>query len=312
MFALARPGEKFKPAALYTLGFGCGVVLLWLAVSPLFGKYAMGYGHFLGHHAVISGTGTDLSDLVALAAKGREAFVRLQANLYRFFPLAGVTLVFLAGLLFWKKEGWGRHLRGLALVYGLFILTASPILEPPGKQWGPRYMFLTLPLICLAAALAWQKISARGPSWLRLGAALVLALALVSGGRLNLVQGAASLKRDYARRVLPSLEFVRERPERVVAVSDQHIAQELAHVFEGRTWFHTRETGELLPPGPGSPTPRERTPACTFTTTGKIRPRDFPLRRVGSGSRPGFTPLGKKGRYRGRHPDRIPPLKGGL
>ena len=295
--ALGRPGRKLKPAALYTLGFGCGAVLLWLAVSPLFGKYALGYGHFLGHHAVISGTGLDLSGLVGLMAKGREAFVRLQANLYYFFPLAGAVLVLLIGLAFWKRAGLGRHLRGLVLVYALFILSASPILEPPGKQWGPRYMFLMLPLICLAAALAWQKISDKGPAWLRLGAALVLALALVAGGRLNLVQGAASLKRDYAGRVLPSLEFIKTRPERVVAVSDQHIAQELADAFEGWTWFHTREPGELLllvrtlhGQGLGS---------CLFLyNDGEPPPRGFSFEDQGARLKAGFAPLGKKGRYR--------------
>ena len=40
--ALNRPGNKLKPAVLYGLGFGAGVVLPWLAVAPLFGRYALG------------------------------------------------------------------------------------------------------------------------------------------------------------------------------------------------------------------------------------------------------------------------------
>lgn len=295
--ALAEPGRKFKPAALYTLGFGCGIILLWLAVSPLFGKYILGYGHPLGHHAVISGTGLDLSALVGLLAKGREAFFRLHRNLFDFFPLAGATAILLVGLVFFRRPGLGKPLRGLIIVYGLFVLTASPILEPPGKQWGPRYMFLLLPLICLAASLAWQRISDRAGPLIRIGAALILAAALVLGGNLNLKEGAAALKRDYAGRVLPSLEFIQGRKEKVVAVSDQHIAQELAAAFEGRTWFHTREPGELVLLAQGLHA--QGIASCLFLyNNGEKQPQGFSFENKGISLKAVFSPLGRQGRYR--------------
>ena len=294
--ALSEPGRKFKPAAFYTLGFGGGVILLWLAVSPLFGKYTLGYGHPLGHQAVISGMGLDLQALTDLLAKGWEAFVRLHRNLFGYFPLAGAAAVLLAGSALFRRMGWGRPLRGLVIVYGLFVLTAAPILEPPGKQWGPRYMFLTLPLICLAAALVWQRISDKSGTLVRIGAALILAGALVLGGNLNLKQGAAALERDYAGRVLPSLEFIKGRKEKVVAVSDQHIAQELAAAFQGRTWFHTREPGELVLLaralyGRG-------VSSCLFLyNDGEKPPHKFSFENNSIRIRAVFSPLGRKGRY---------------
>ncbi len=176
-------------------------------------------------------------------------------------------------------------------------MTASPILEPPGKQWGPRYMFLMLPVVCLAAALAWQRISTSLPPPVRIGAALILAAALVMGGNLNLIKGSAALKRDYAQRVLPSLSFIQGREERVVAVSDQHIAQELATAFKGRTWFHAKEPGELVLLAQGLQA--NGTFSCLFLyNDGEKPPQGFSFEYNGVTLNAVFKPLGKKGRYR--------------
>ena len=94
--------------------------------------------------------------------------MRLQDNLYAFFPLAGAAGVLLIGLGLWKRVGWGRPLKALVIIYVLFVLTASPVLEPPGKQWGPRYMFLMLPLIALGRGTGLAED--RG-LWARLGPA---------------------------------------------------------------------------------------------------------------------------------------------
>jgi|GEM_PF-2222205 len=297
VFLLARPGDRFKPAFTVGLGFLAGLGLVWLALWPLFGSLILTMGHPLGHQAVISQARPDLLAGAEFIGHGLANLVRLQGRLFYYFPLAPAALALVLLGAVRPRLFLSRAQKALFLVYLLYVLTAPFILEPPGKEWGPRYMLPVVPVLSLLAAAGWQRLKDRTGGGVRWAAAGVLVVLLALGAHLNLWVGGKALARDYSARVRPALEMLRTSPERIVACADQHIAQELAAAFKGRTFFHANGPAEeeLLVRGLA----RAGQEGCLFLYyDGDPKPGDLVLEAGGTRLKAGFEDLGRFGRYR--------------
>lgn len=191
--------------------------------------------------------------------------------------LLGTTPLLVAGLITfpvaWRNAAARPEVRrqlAWSAAITLAVLVFSPLLLPSDghKQWGARFYLILLPwstmtLAFLVEALQRGDVRSRGEgaegrvlpeatagkpplstAW-RYAAGGLLVAGLLGGLYSNGVDGVRTVRDDYAGRVLPALEVVREQPVRAVIVTHQWIAQELASLFFDRDFFWLREDEDL-------------------------------------------------------------------
>ncbi len=219
-----------RPETLW-FASACGLVaaLFMLANQIL-------YGHFLGSRGIQVAGG--ISATMGFATV-RFIFLSLQANLLSRFPsmfffLLALPLLFLSG----KKA-----LSLLLLATILVPCFAVPFLVPDwgGKQWGPRYLLVVIPLLVFACSyqLHTAMTHRRAPVRWVYGAVFLVTLAL--GVARNTYQGPLHLVRDYRERVRPALERLRRSDTGYIAVSNQWYALELTALCDERAFFWPRK-----------------------------------------------------------------------
>jgi hypothetical protein len=149
--------------------------------------------------------------------------------------------------LFWTRLRPGRLRLQLWIIAGVFCLSSLAILPATGgKQLGPRYWLPVVPVIWLIASLQLRQVAALTPRPFAVIGVLLFAATIAIGGWVNTVGGTRRLFADYDQRVLPALRFLRERDERIVAVSHQWIAQELEATFDEKRFFRTKNDQQLM------------------------------------------------------------------
>jgi hypothetical protein len=129
------------------------------------------------------------------------------------------------------------------------MLTAFLLLVPAivpsegGKQWGPRYLLITVPMIAVLAGAQLRRIDGAVG---RVAAVTAVLAAIGWGTYVNGVDGARRLAVDYRDRVAPALDVVSSDPAQLVAVSDQFIGMELAAAWDEKRFFLTPSGAELV------------------------------------------------------------------
>jgi hypothetical protein len=195
------------------------------------------FRHPLGLHVIpVAG--------IALAqrfARGYDIGRRMIGALFKYWPalllLAAAPLARKAERKAGRRGTWPVLLVSLAFVLGI------PFSVPNwgGKQWGPRYLLVLVPILCLVIVTiftaALREPGRMGPRYALL--AVLAALGLWSG--LVATIGAVALARDYRSRVAPVLDLVRESPETCVIVNQQYVAQELEAAMPGKIFFWPRD-----------------------------------------------------------------------
>ncbi len=245
-------------AASRPLGLGLRRVPLVVAalVVPMAALLAVNvaiYGHPLGAHAfqITQPLGLAVRLTNAVATAGR--LLRLLAE---YFPLA-IPAIAIAVAIIARREPEDRQRREttaarlLAWITLLYVALLPLILPRPetggdgGKQWGPRFLLVTIPLLCTLTALSAPRLAALRSRALRAAGAAALAAALAIGAYRNAWAGTSDLERDYAGRMRPLLEFLRSDPSRVIAASEQFAAQEMIALTDDRRFFFVKSAEDL-------------------------------------------------------------------
>jgi hypothetical protein len=171
-----------------------------------------------------------------LATAG-NLLVELMRLLVVFFPLVVPTALLLC------TTAVSPEMRRLALTVAAFVLVVPAIVPSEGgKQWGPRYLLVTVPAVAVLAGVQLRRL---GDSRFRPVYAATVVAAVVWGAFVNCVDGPRGLTVDYRDRVAPALDFVSSDPTRLVAVGHQFIGQELAAAWDEKRFFLT-PTGAAL------------------------------------------------------------------
>jgi hypothetical protein len=197
-FPIDEIPRRRAAASLAALSFG--VAILFLVNQLLFGRP-------LGLQSLQVG---------ATILPAHELLFSFLKETVRFFPAA----LFCPFLLFGRQASSKR----LIAAIGAFVLFAALLLPSDGgKRWGPRYLLVIFPLLAISAAgLITLCSSGR---WRR--ALPLLGLLIAYGAYWNLGEGGRLLREDYRTRLPPLIHFFEEKPDAIVAVTHQWIAQEL-------------------------------------------------------------------------------------
>ncbi|MFH1137362.1 MAG: hypothetical protein V1816_14940 [Pseudomonadota bacterium] len=135
------------------------------------------------------------------------------------------------------------------LILSALVFVGTAFILPLGawniKQWGPRYLLLPVCLLCLGLGPALDLLRETTAVRKKIGVAL-LATSLAWGAGVNTYFAASRLARDFSTRVKPTAELVTGAPEGVVAVSIQHIAQELAALIGPKIFFLAGDEQSLV------------------------------------------------------------------
>jgi hypothetical protein len=228
---------------------GSAIAGLALPLAALASVNLAIYGHPLGTHGlvVIQPVG-----LPARAANALETLGSLLRLLAEYFPLAVPALA--VGVLAIARPLAGEPGRGarlLAWTSALYVLLLPAILPPPelagggGKQWGPRFLLMTVPMLCAAAAfLAGRVAELPSRAWRAVAVSAFLG-AFALGAWQNAWVGSRTLRLDYAERMLPLQRFLRADEAWVVAASDQFAAQEMTALVDQKRFFFVKGPEDL-------------------------------------------------------------------
>jgi hypothetical protein len=200
----------------------------------------LAYGSFLGTHGFqIKGQ--------PIQTAGGAGYQPLLADLVTYAPLTAFVLFALLIRACRSAEATERLHAGLLAVIIASFLALVPWIIPNlgGKQWGPRYLLVLMPLLSLLAGMLLVTILRIQQKTVRYSGVILFVLSLAVGGYLNTCVGFANLAGDYRMRVKPAMDFLLADSTRLVAVTRQWTAQELATAFEQKEFFWTHDPGRL-------------------------------------------------------------------
>ncbi|MDJ0703742.1 MAG: hypothetical protein QNJ46_10720 [Leptolyngbyaceae cyanobacterium MO_188.B28] len=240
----------------FRLGFLKTVVLIGSmagAVLTFFALNFLVYGHPLGIHAIQI---VEESSLAQQLAQAKDNSIKLLTSLFRYFPMAGLAIA--APLMAHFKADFKLPASAKALlIVGLFYAASVPMIVPPGaggKQWGPRFYLILIPLAVLVIAQQLEVLIKYRPitRWFSLG---IFALLLTIGIHANAIQGgvreyshpqtqSVSLAQNYGP-IAPMVKATTAQPLPWIAMSHQFVAQQLWSSLPDKTFFLT-ETPETL------------------------------------------------------------------
>ena len=157
------------------------------------------------------------------------------------FPVAGLALSMLEGRI--KLAPYVRILFWGGLLFALVAAVMLP--NSGGKQWGPRYLLVLVPVISLlAGAVLEELLGATGTVARYVGVVVFLCL-FGFGVYKNSWSGTVSLREDYRGRVLPALNLVAEHQDRIVVVAHQWISQEMETALDRKVFFRAVGSDEV-------------------------------------------------------------------
>jgi hypothetical protein len=238
----SRPlGLGVRRVRLVLAGLTAPVVLLFAANAAL-------YGHPLGVHGLQVTEPLGASVRLSNALTTLPALLRLLAS---FFPLAVPALAIALPAIVRRRDEDGAPARLLAWASLLYVVLLPAILPRPetggegGRQWGPRFLLVVIPMLCAAGVLSARRLARMRPRAWGAATAAALAVAGAIGAWQNAWRGPRELRRDYASRMRPLLEYVRRDPSIAVAASEQFAAQELVALSGEKRFFLARRPADL-------------------------------------------------------------------
>mgnify|MGYP001026532442 FL=1 len=264
---------KWRIAPVLTLSKACILIAsMACSVGVFFAlNYAI-YGHPLGIHAQQIVEESGVSNQLAQAKAGYE---QMLGALQQYFPLVwvvGVAAVLSVALKrstvkenrlksTQLKEPKGHYFERLgirktadsilipsrfALALCLLFALSVPLIVPPGaggKQWGPRFYLILMPLLSLVLAEQLRPHFFR--AWGRRLLILAAAGAIALGIQLNTINGAfatfkdgsnTSLRANYEP-IAPAIAAFQQQPLPWLAMSDEFVAQQLWSALPDKTFF---------------------------------------------------------------------------
>ncbi|MGB8952584.1 MAG: hypothetical protein WCC06_07945 [Candidatus Aminicenantales bacterium] len=203
------------------------------------------YGHPFGVHS-FQVIGDNPGKRLFLSS---EIFLSSIRGLLQYSPVLIFVILALAANYFWRKKKTSLSLPVSSLLFiGTTFLLLAPFTLPNigGRQWGPRYFLVLLPIFILLAAYFLELIFASEKKFQKFTLLAVFFITSFFGIYKNSILGTEQLVDNYRHRIKPALDFVRQNKNDCVIVNHQYIAQELEAAFDSKHFF-CLSTGSQLP-----------------------------------------------------------------
>nr|WP_290227420.1 hypothetical protein [Trichocoleus desertorum] len=214
-------------------------ISMMLSVAIFFGINLLVYQHPLGIHSV------QIVEEFTLSQRLRTALDNLKQLLFSlayYFPVVFFSLIYTFLAFLGGKSKLTPKMQVILLISILFVL-AVPLIVPAGaggKQWGPRFLLITVPLIALLVAMQLKSLMQTHQRNLQLAFMGLLAVFGLVGLYINTFLGTVDLARSYQLTV-PAVAGLRSQPNSIIAMSHEYVAQILSPSLPDKTFFLTED-----------------------------------------------------------------------
>jgi hypothetical protein len=220
------------------------VISMIATIAVFFGLNTLIYHHPLGMHSVQIVEKFSLFDRLS---EGLNNFKEMGVALFYYFPIAFFTILYLPFSLVIKKRIKLTLTMKIVYIICFLFIVAVALMVPPGaggKQWGPRFLLVIMPLIALVAIIELKFIRRIARFGLRYIGLAIFCVLFIIGVYINSYQGTEFLSENY-QRISPAIHFLRSQPETVVAMSHQYVAQVLEAGVKNKVFFLAKDTQDL-------------------------------------------------------------------
>jgi hypothetical protein len=277
------------------------VVSTFFTIAIFFVLNTLIYKHPLGMHSVQIVEKFSLIDRLLVAVKN---FEQMSSDLFYYFPMTLFAVLYLGVSLF-SRQKLKLNL-GMTVIYAtcLFFTVAVAVMVPAGaggKQWGPRFLLVLVPLICLIAIREFEFVRRLTKGSIKKIGTVIFLVLFIIGVYKNTYSGTAYLSEIY-QGISPAIQFLRSQPETVVAMSNQYVAQVLQAPLPEKVFFLTKEPQDLQTLGEALIEQKQEKfiYVCLYTRSCQIskeKPENVTLPLENQQFTMKFLPLGKYGNY---------------
>jgi hypothetical protein len=234
-YALAKINFVFKNKLVFLVSMLLTLGSYWLINIII-------YHHPLGIHAL------QVVEHLSLRSRFSDAFKYFKSmsfDLFYYFPILFFAIFYILISLFNKKVKLTPEMNFLFLIYALFTFFV-PLLLPSdgGRQWGPRFLLIIIPIISLLSILMLQRSIRLKLIGSRYVLCSIFALLLAIGIYINIYLGTSYFITSYQKSDV--LMFLQKNPDKIVAVTHEFVSQSLASILSQKTFFLTKENNDLV------------------------------------------------------------------
>lgn len=225
------------------------LVSLFTTISLFFVLNKLIYGYFLGIHGIQAVKESSLTQKIKDTWNNFEG---LSWSFLEFFPAAYFPALYIVAAFLHRKIRFTFKLAIAYIICFLFVLGVSllvPVgtagLIAGGKQWGPRFLLILIPVISLLATMELVSIMSAVSRIYKYASISIISLLLFFGIYKNTYLGTKYLQQTH-REVSPAIQFLRQDAGEVIAVSHQFVAQALEpSVSLEKLWFKVEDSQAL-------------------------------------------------------------------
>lgn len=239
LFLLVVVSYRFKFAYFNIIGKQKTVFLVAL-LTTIVGFFIVNkliYNHFLGAHALQVVEEFSLQKRLNTA---RRVFDKLSNNFREYFPVVYFIIGFTVLSAFYKSIKLTPVMQKIVVISTPFIFIV-PLLLPSdgGKQWGPRFLLILIPLLSLLTVFLLESIFSIKNGIKYISSAVFVAL-FVIGVYTNTVMGLNHSYYTGNAEVVDILNLFRTNNHKIVAVAHQYISQTFESTFKDKIFFLTK------------------------------------------------------------------------
>ena len=207
------------------------------------------YNHYLGIHAL------QVVEKLSFSVRLIAAWQNLQGLIvafFEYFSLAYFPLLYLIVALI-SPQIFKPNLAMIIYVAICFLFIVGVALIVPvgtagliagGKQWGPRFLLILIPLVLLLILQQLQAVEQSHNSLVKYTSILLITTLCIIGVHKNIYKGTLYLEKNNQATAL-AIELLRDRQVNVIGVSHQFVAQVFEPAVQDKFFFKVKERQDL-------------------------------------------------------------------
>lgn len=198
-----------------------------------------------------------MAGLVLIALLGGLYLIRTggMANFKSFIKQWGILLILAGSWLYLLRKVDVKLNSRMTLIYlicllftigvALLVDSGADEIAVGGKQWGPRYLLILIPLISLLAVQELNSLRESSHSLASNLSLFLFGILLIIGFHKNLYEGTVFFHKAH-QGVAPAIQALQKNSNNVIVVSHQYAAQLLEPPIQGEKFFFRTEDSNNL------------------------------------------------------------------